>query len=92
MDATDITCHICSALVTPLGQEGGVFCTRNECPGDRLSRVDVTNICEPHPFCLNFSGERVLVATQTTTEPSPEPAKRVKRRPLPTRARTLFDT
>jgi hypothetical protein len=89
----DLTCHVCNALITPLGQTDGVFCTVAECPGDRLSRFDVTNVCEPHPFCLNFAGQRVEVKADASVATSPPalPAK-TKRRPLPAAPRPgLFD-
>lgn len=89
----DLFCHACNALITPLGQEEGVFCALPSCPGDRLSRFDVTNVCEPHPFCLNFSGQKVQVRADAsvTAVPTVLPAK-AKRRPLPAAPRPgLFD-
>lgn len=89
----DLTCHVCAALVTPLGQEGGVFCANAGCPGDRLTAFDATNVCNPTPFVLNFAGEKITVVSgaEVPTAPTP-PTKKVKRRPLPAASsRGLFD-
>lgn len=87
----DLICHVCNAMITPLGQAGGVFCTVADCPGDRLSRFDVGNVCEPHPFCLSMAGERVEVKA-AATPPAAVPAKKAKKRPRTYRTRPgLFD-
>lgn len=69
----DLLCPVCNALVTPVGQADGVFCTHLDCPGERLCRFDVSNVCEPHPFCLNFNGEMVAVKADAAAPP-PAPA------------------
>jgi len=78
----DLFCPVCNALVAPLGQSEGVFCSHADCPGDRLCQFDVTNVCVENTFCLNFAGERVAVRSQ---EYAPPPVVVVKKKGKPAR-------
>lgn len=44
----------------------------------------MTNLCAEHPFCLNFSGERVEVRAQEATAPPPVVVPK-KKKPKPAR-------
>lgn len=81
----DTACRKCSALVTPVGQSGGVFCATRGCPFVRLSSVDVTNVCAENAFCLNFSGERVAVRAQEPGATPPPAVELKKKKPKPAR-------
>ena len=86
----DLICHVCNAIVTPLGQEGGVFCTQKDCPGYRLCHFDVTNTCAENTFCLNFSGKRVEVKSQEMV-PTAVVLRKKKTKPAPKGGPDLFE-